>query len=52
MEIEAKVVAEKGRLSHVLVEVRRKENSELIAFGKQWMASNRNSLKASQTSKL
>jgi len=50
VEIEAKVVAEKGKLSHVLVEVGRKENRELIALGKQWLASNKDL--ASQTSKL
>lgn len=38
MEIEAKVVGEKGRLMSVVVEVRRKDNGELIALAKQWMA--------------
>ncbi|OMO54052.1 Thioesterase superfamily [Corchorus capsularis] len=41
VEIEAKVEANKGKLSHVLVEVRRKQNRELIALGKQWMASHK-----------
>ncbi|XP_021610501.1 uncharacterized protein LOC110613593 isoform X2 [Manihot esculenta] len=38
VEIEAKVVGEKGRLMSVVVEVRRKDNGELIALAKQWMA--------------
>lgn len=37
VEIEAKVIANKGKLSHVVVEIKRKENGELIALGKQWM---------------
>ena len=52
MEIEAKVIGEKGKLSQVVVEVRRKGNGELIALGKQWMASTKDSAKASQASKL
>ncbi|XVF24954.1 hypothetical protein REPUB_Repub13aG0172100 [Reevesia pubescens] len=48
VEIEAKVIGEKERLSLVVVVVRRKENGELIALGKQWMASNKDSLKASK----
>ncbi|XP_044491782.1 uncharacterized protein LOC123215652 isoform X2 [Mangifera indica] len=40
VEIEAKVVGERGRLASVKVEVRRKDNGEVIALGKQWMASN------------
>ncbi|XVF74561.1 hypothetical protein PTKIN_Ptkin13bG0119600 [Pterospermum kingtungense] len=50
VEIEAKVVATKGRLTQVMVEVRRKGNGELIALGKQWMASN--NIKVAQVSKL
>lgn len=38
VEIEAKVVGKKGRLSSVVVEIRRKSNGELIALGKQWMS--------------
>ncbi|KDP37258.1 hypothetical protein JCGZ_06314 [Jatropha curcas] len=48
VEIEAKAVGEKGRLMSVLIEVRRKGNGELIALGKQWMASNNNAIKASK----
>ncbi|KAJ0051849.1 hypothetical protein Pint_01125 [Pistacia integerrima] len=40
VEIEAKVVGERGRLTSVKVEVRRKDNGEVIALGKQWMVSN------------
>ncbi|XWS18983.1 hypothetical protein CRYUN_Cryun32bG0091700 [Craigia yunnanensis] len=50
VEIDAKVMADKGRLIQVMVEVRRKGNGELIALGKQWMASNK--LTVSQVSKL
>lgn len=50
MEVDAKVMANKGRLTQVMVEVRRKGNGELIASGKQWMASN--NLRVSQVSKL
>lgn len=39
VEIEAKVIGHKGRLSSVVVEIRRKNNGELIALGKQWMSS-------------
>ncbi|EXB74529.1 hypothetical protein L484_026226 [Morus notabilis] len=39
IEIEAKVVKERGRLILHVVEVRRKNGGELIAIGKQWMAS-------------
>ncbi|XVF24955.1 hypothetical protein REPUB_Repub13aG0172200 [Reevesia pubescens] len=52
LEIEAKVTGEKGKLSQVVVEVRRKENGELIALGKQWMASSKDSVKAANPSKL
>ncbi|XVE52069.1 hypothetical protein DITRI_Ditri02bG0091400 [Diplodiscus trichospermus] len=41
VEIEAKVVANTGSLTQVMVEVRRKGNGELIALGKLWMASNK-----------
>lgn len=39
VELEAKVIGNKGRLSSVVIEVRRKGNGELIALGKQWMSS-------------
>lgn len=38
VEIEAKVVGHRGRLSSVVVEIRRKSNGELIALGRQWMS--------------
>ncbi|KAK1559737.1 hypothetical protein Q3G72_017845 [Acer saccharum] len=38
VEIEAKVVGERGKLTSVQIEVRRRDNGEVIAFGKQWMA--------------
>ncbi|XP_050234000.1 uncharacterized protein LOC126682387 isoform X2 [Mercurialis annua] len=47
VEIEAKVVGEKGKLTSVVIEVRRKDNGELIALGKQWMSSNNIASKAS-----
>ncbi|XP_044491783.1 uncharacterized protein LOC123215653 [Mangifera indica] len=40
VEIEAKVAGERGTLTSVLVEVRKKDNGQLIALGKQWMTSN------------
>ncbi|XVF80206.1 hypothetical protein PTKIN_Ptkin15bG0052500 [Pterospermum kingtungense] len=52
VEIEAKVIGMKGKLSQVLVEIRRKGNGELIALGKQWMATSRDSVKAAKGSKL
>ncbi|KAK3193910.1 hypothetical protein Dsin_025220 [Dipteronia sinensis] len=39
IEIEAKVVGDRGKLTSVQVEVRRKDNGEVIALAKQWMAS-------------
>ncbi|CAN1836749.1 hypothetical protein LINPERHAP1_LOCUS34873 [Linum perenne] len=50
IEVEAKVIGEKGRLASVVIEVRRRSNGELIALGKQWMASHSNHVHA--TSKL
>ncbi|MBA0767406.1 hypothetical protein Gotri_016292 [Gossypium trilobum] len=41
VEIESKVSADKGNLIHVVVEVKRKGNGEVIAVGKLWMASNK-----------
>ncbi|KAG4183009.1 Acyl-coenzyme A thioesterase 13 [Gossypium arboreum] len=48
--IESKVSANKGNLIHVVVEVKRKGNGEVIAVGKQWMASNK--LSVAQVSNL
>ncbi|KAA8540395.1 hypothetical protein F0562_024686 [Nyssa sinensis] len=39
VEIEAKVVGNKGKLSSVLVKIKKKESGEMVAMGKQWMAS-------------
>ncbi|PPD95636.1 uncharacterized protein [Gossypium hirsutum] len=44
VEIESKVTANRGKLLHVVIEVRRKGNGEVIAVGKQWMASNKQTL--------
>ncbi|KAL5793005.1 hypothetical protein ACOSP7_001599 [Xanthoceras sorbifolium] len=49
VEIEARFVGNRGKLTSVVVEVRRKENGELVAIGKQWTTSINNS---SQVSKL
>ncbi|KAL5860308.1 hypothetical protein ACOSQ4_001604 [Xanthoceras sorbifolium] len=38
VEIEAKVVGYRGKLPCVEVDIRRKDNGELIALGRQWMA--------------
>ncbi|XP_039005856.1 uncharacterized protein LOC120133318 [Hibiscus syriacus] len=47
VEIDAKVIGSKGKLTSVAVEVRRKYDGELIAVAKQWTASNQ--FKASWT---
>ncbi|KAJ0051847.1 hypothetical protein Pint_01123 [Pistacia integerrima] len=39
VEIEAKVAGERGQLTSVVVEVRKKDSGQLIALGKQWMTS-------------
>ncbi|OMO54050.1 Thioesterase superfamily [Corchorus capsularis] len=52
IEIEGRVVANKGKLTSVMVEVRRKDNGELIATGKQWTASNDFRAPLGQPSKL
>ncbi|KAJ7951750.1 Acyl-coenzyme A thioesterase 13 [Quillaja saponaria] len=41
VEIEAKVVGEKERLTSVFVEVRKKETGELVALGKEWTTSSK-----------
>ncbi|KAL5793003.1 hypothetical protein ACOSP7_001597 [Xanthoceras sorbifolium] len=46
VEIEAKVVGDRGKLTSVQVEVRRRDNGEVIALGKEWMVST--SISASQ----
>lgn len=40
IEIEAKVAGTMGRLSTVMVEVRKKHNQQLVALGKQWTSAN------------
>ncbi|KAK9022609.1 hypothetical protein V6N11_002856 [Hibiscus sabdariffa] len=40
VEIEAKVIGNKGKLTSVVVEVRKKDGGGLIAVGKMWAASN------------
>lgn len=40
--MEAKVVGNKGKLIPVAVKVRRKDDGELIALGKQWMMASTN----------
>ncbi|KDP37259.1 hypothetical protein JCGZ_06315 [Jatropha curcas] len=42
VEIEAKIVAEKGKLAAVMVEIKKTDNGDLIASAKQWTASNNN----------
>ncbi|MBA0683921.1 hypothetical protein Goari_025545, partial [Gossypium aridum] len=41
VEIKSKVSAKRGMLMHVVVEVRREGNGEVIAVGKLWTASNK-----------
>lgn len=38
VEINAKVLGNKGKLIQVMIEVRKKGNGDLIALAKQWMA--------------
>ncbi|KAK9282564.1 hypothetical protein L1049_005485 [Liquidambar formosana] len=59
VEIEAKVVGQKGKLASVVVEIRRKDNGRIVALGKQWMTSSKivpgtyqNKTLTSQVSKL
>lgn len=37
VEIEAKIVGEKGRLISVIVEIKKKDNAELVAVGRVWI---------------
>lgn len=39
MDIEATTSAHMGQLSYVTVEIRKKGSREMVAVGKQWMAS-------------
>ncbi|KAG4129445.1 hypothetical protein ERO13_D09G081701v2 [Gossypium hirsutum] len=50
VEIKSKVSANRGKLMHAVVEVRREGNGEVIAVGKLWTASNK--LTFAQVSKL
>ncbi|XP_077228814.1 uncharacterized protein LOC143861770 isoform X2 [Tasmannia lanceolata] len=38
VEIEAKVLGPQGKLSSMMVEIRKKVTGELVALGKQWMS--------------
>ncbi|KAF5726870.1 hypothetical protein HS088_TW22G00555 [Tripterygium wilfordii] len=40
VEIEAKIAGVQGKMTSVVVEVRRQNKGELVALGKQWMVSN------------
>ncbi|KAF8388955.1 hypothetical protein HHK36_025639 [Tetracentron sinense] len=50
VEIKTKVLGHKEKLTSVMVEIRRKENGEMVALGKQWMTSIK--LKQTHPSKL
>lgn len=52
VEIEAKVVGKKEKLTSVVVEIRKKINGEIIAMGKQWMSSTNVKSSRYQASKL
>lgn len=43
VEIEAKVVSERAKLTSVLLEVRKTNNGQLVALGRLWVASNQKS---------
>ncbi|XVF24956.1 hypothetical protein REPUB_Repub13aG0172300 [Reevesia pubescens] len=40
VEIESKVIGNRGKLTSFVVEIKRKDDGELIAIGKQWTVSN------------
>ncbi|KAH7658294.1 Acyl-CoA hydrolase protein [Dioscorea alata] len=48
VEVDARVLGHKGRVSAVLVELRKKRNGERVALGKLWMASGRPLIKSSK----
>ncbi|XP_019448154.1 PREDICTED: uncharacterized protein LOC109351217 isoform X2 [Lupinus angustifolius] len=52
VEIEAKVVGKKEKLTSVVVDIRKKNDGEIIAIGKQWMSSTNINSNRYQTSKL
>ncbi|KAI4329235.1 hypothetical protein L6164_021522 [Bauhinia variegata] len=53
VELEAKVLGKKDKLTYGIVTVRKKENGELVALGKQWMApSPSNTSQSQRASKL
>ncbi|KAL4334592.1 hypothetical protein GQ457_07G031750 [Hibiscus cannabinus] len=52
VEIEAKVIGNKGKLTSVVVEVRKEDGGALIAVGKMWAASNEFRAPWTQPSKL
>lgn len=41
VEMDGRVVEQKGRLTAVTVEIRKKESGELVAVGRQWMTASR-----------
>ncbi|KAL5576471.1 hypothetical protein UlMin_018170 [Ulmus minor] len=52
VEIEAKVLANQGKLTSVMIEIKRKSNGGLIALGKQWMTTTSIKRSEHQISKL
>ncbi|KAK7255413.1 hypothetical protein RIF29_28822 [Crotalaria pallida] len=38
VEVEAKVIGKKNELASVIVQVRKKENAEMVALGKLWFS--------------
>ena len=50
VELVADIVGDMGKLICVVVKVTRKENGEMVALGKQWMASFSPKTKLSQVS--
>lgn len=39
--MDGKVVEQKGRMTAVAVEIRKKESGQLVAIGRQWMTASR-----------
>ncbi|CAL0332389.1 unnamed protein product [Lupinus luteus] len=52
VEIKAKVIGKKEKLTSVVVDIRKKNNGEIIATGKQWMSSTNINANRYQNSKL
>lgn len=41
VELDGRVVEQKGKMTAVTVEIRKKDSGELVAIGRQWMSTTR-----------